>query len=123
MGRARPDDDPLDGPTAARARLAGPLVDLQPLLHRPVAVGRGVVVDGAAAALDRLGEDPPERLVEVALIGRPQRPSRPQRVEPGGPQRLVGVDVADAGDERLVEQERLQPARPPPDPLTEGADA
>src|SRR5919206_66327 len=26
-----------------------------------------------------------------------------------GPQRLVGVDVPDAGHERLVEQERLQP--------------
>ena len=39
---------------------------------------------------------------------------RSQRMEARSPQRLVGVDVADAGDERLVEQERLQlraPAR------------
>ena len=111
MGRPRADDDPLDRPAAARARLAGPLVDLQALLHRAVAVGRGVVVDRAAAPLDRLGQDRPDRLVQAALVGGPERPGRPQRVEPRRPQRLVGVDVADAGEERLVEQQRLEPAR------------
>ena len=38
---------------------------------------------------------------------------RPQRMEPRRPERLVGVDVADAGEERLVEQERLEPALAP----------
>ena len=121
MRRPRPDDDPLDRPSAARTRLAGPLVDLQVLLHRAVAVGRGVVVDRAAAPLDRLGQDPPDRVVEVPLVGRPQRPGGPQRMEPRGPQRLVGVDVADPGDERLVEQERLEPALPPAQPAPEVA--
>ena len=55
VGRPRPDDDPLDRPAAARTRLAGALVDLQVLLHRAVAIGRRVVVDGAAAPLDGLG--------------------------------------------------------------------
>ena len=58
MGRPRPDDDPLDRPAAARTRLAGALVDLQVLLHRAVAIGRGVVVDRAAAPLDGLAQDP-----------------------------------------------------------------
>ncbi len=34
-------------------------------------------------------------------------------MEPRRPERLVGVDVADPGEERLVEQERLEPALPP----------
>ena len=116
-----PDDDPLDRPAAARAGLAGALVDLQVLLHLAVAVGRGVVVDRAAAPLDGLGQDPPDRLVEAALVGRAQRAGRPQRMEPRRPQRLVGVDVADPGEEGLVEQERLEPALPPPQPAPEVA--
>ena len=119
MGRPRADDDPLDRPPAARARLAGALVDLQALLHRAIAVGRRVVVDRAAATLDRLGQDGPDRVVQPSLVGRPERPGGPQRMEPRGPQRLVGVDVADAGQERLVEQQRLEPAGSSPDPAPE----
>src|SRR5438128_471489 len=57
VGRSTTDDDAPDGPTAAGARFARALVDLQPLLHRTVAIGRRVVVDRAAPALDRLGQD------------------------------------------------------------------
>ena len=121
VGRSRADDDPLDRPPAARARFAGALVDLQVLLHRAVAVGRRVVVDRASAAHDGLGQDPPDLVVQVPLVGGSQRPGRPERMEPGRPQRLVGVDVADAGDERLVEQERLEPARPLAQPAPEVA--
>ena len=46
---------------------------------------------------------PRERL---ALRAR-QRPGRAQRMDPRAEQRLVGVDVPDAGDAALVEQERL----------------
>ena len=38
------------------------------------------------------------------------------------PERLVGVDVADAGHERLVDEERLEPAAPGADPLPEDAE-
>ena len=34
-------------------------------------------------------------------------------MEPRPPERLVGVDVADAGQEVLVQQQRLEPAAPP----------
>ena len=119
--RARPDDDPLDGAPAARTRLAGSLVDLQVLLHRAVAVGRRVVVDRAAAPLDRLGQDRADRLEQAALVGRAERADGPQRMEPGRPQRLVGVDVADAGDERLVEQQWLEPALAAAQPAAEVA--
>ena len=72
MRRARADDDPLDRPPATRTRLAGPLVDLQVLLHRAVAVGCGVVVDRAAATHHGLGQDPSHFVIEVALVGRSQ---------------------------------------------------
>src|SRR5207244_3322864 len=49
---------------------------------------------------------------EVLAVLEPHRAGRRERVEPGSPERLVGVDVADAGDTRLVEQERLQRRRP-----------
>ncbi len=48
---------------------------------------------------------------------RRQRVGGAQRVEACPPQRLVGVDVADAGDERLVQQQRLEPRRAPAQPL------
>ena len=38
---------------------------------------------------------------------------RPGAVQPGPPQRLVGIDVADAGDQRLVEQGALEPGATP----------
>ncbi len=54
-----------------------------------------------------------------------ERAGPAQRVEPGAPERLVRVDVADPGDEGLVEQERLESpaaaAKPPPEgPQREG---
>ena len=106
-----PDHDPLDRPSAAWARLSGPLVDLKALLHRAVAIGRRVVVDRAAAPLDGLRQDRADGLVEASLVGRTQRADAPERVEAGGPQSFVRVDVADSGDERLIEQERLEPTR------------
>ena len=105
-----PDDDPLGsaGRSAGTARrCAG---RRQALLHRAVAVGRGVVIDRGAAPLHGLGQDPPDRLVEAPLVRRAERPRRAQRMQPRAPQRLVGVDVADACQERLVEQQRLQAA-------------
>ena len=42
-----------------------------------------------------------------------QRVGGAQRVEPRPPQRLVRVDVADPGDEGLVQQQRLEPGRSP----------
>ena len=119
MRGTRADDDPLDRPSTARAGLAGPLVDLQALLHRAIAVGRRVVVDRAPATLDGLGQHGPDRVVQPSFVGRPERPGGPQRMEPRRPQRLVGVDVADAGQERLVEQQRLEPAGSPPDQAPE----
>ena len=46
----------------------------------------------------------------------------PGAVQPGPPQRLVGVDVADAADQGLVEQRPLDLGVPPPQGGREGVD-
>ena len=61
--------------------------------------------------LDRRREDV-DRLVETAARG-PSGDSTDRRVQPRFPEDLVGVEVADAGQECLVEQERFQAAAPP----------
>ena len=119
MRRARAHDDPPDRPAAASARLAGTLVHEQLFLHRAIAVGGGVVVDRRTTALDRVGKDPAQRPVQPALVARPERSSRAQRVQARRPQRLVGIDVADAGDEGLVQEQRLEPTLPRPEPPAE----
>jgi hypothetical protein len=67
----------------------------------PVVVDRGALrVD---AQLQRLDHGGAQRL---DLCAR-QLAHRPQWVDPRAKERLVGVDVADAGDPLLVEQEGL----------------
>jgi hypothetical protein len=55
MSRTTAHDDPPDR-RPQRTWFAGALVNRQVLLHRAVAFGRGVVVDGAASAFDCLGK-------------------------------------------------------------------
>ena len=61
-------------------------------------------------------------LVQPALIKRPERAGRAQRVEARRPKRLVGVDVADARDEGLVEEQRLEPSLAPAEAAPEVAE-
>ena len=112
MARAGPDDDPPHWAAAPGACLAGPLVHLQPLLHRAVAVGRGVVVDRAPAPLDGLGEDPAQLDEEVALIGGPERllslgVSAARLVDRGLAYVLL---LPEFGEERIVAEVEWRPA-------------
>ena len=50
---------------------------------------------------------PPAPPREGVALRAHERPGGPQRMDPRAEQRLVGVDVPDAGDPALVEQERL----------------
>jgi hypothetical protein len=110
MGRAPTHDDPPDGSAAPVARFAGPLVDLEVLLHRAVAFRRGVIVDGTAAPFDRLGQHVAQADVKPADVVGSEGVSVAQRVQSGAPQRLVGIDVPHAGEEVLVHQQRLEAA-------------
>src|SRR6185295_10925971 len=42
-----------------------------------------------------------------------------QRVQLGVPERLIGVDIADAGDDFLIEQQRLEARAPPEQQLAQ----
>ena len=105
------DHDAAQRPSAPRTGCAGALIHVEELLHLAVALGRGVVVDGRAAPLDALGEHLADGQVEAALVIRMKARGSAEWMQSGAPERLVRVDVADTGDERLVKQERLE-ARP-----------
>src|SRR5205814_6873940 len=102
---------------AARpARLAGPAVDGEIILE-PAAQPRpaDVVADGRAAVLDGPGEYRLDRVAEPVGLGERQRLALAPRVQLCQEARLVGVDVADPGDDGLVEQDGLEGARRPAD--------
>ena len=119
MRRPPAHDDPSYRPRAAFARLARALIDPQMLLHRAVALGRGVVVDRAAAPFDRLRQNVAQGPMQPANVVGAKSVRIAQRVQPRPPQRLVGVDVADPGEEALVHQQRLEPAAAPGEQLRE----
>src|SRR5262245_14855207 len=60
-----------------------------------------------AATSEEVGERLTEMAMQAPQLGRRQRARRPGGVEPGPPQRLVGDEVAHAGQPRLIEQPRL----------------
>ena len=55
----------------------------------------------------RLAEHVADAVEQVGDLGAGQLVGGPRAVQPGPPERLVGVDVADPADQRLVEQRAL----------------
>ena len=92
-----------DGGCAFRAGLASPAVDGEVQLEEPrLAVGVAVVADRRAAPADRLGQPVAHRGPEPPAAGRAQRGRDRPRVDAGGKQGLVAVDVAHARQHGLV---------------------
>ncbi len=106
-------DDPPNRPGAPIARLTCTLIHLEVLLHRAIALGSRVIVDGAAASLNRLGQDIAQRPVKPAGVLRTEALRVAERMDTRPPQRFVGVDVTHAGNEILVEQQGFEPAAAP----------
>src|SRR5689334_1853395 len=103
---AAADDDLLNRPAAVRARLTLPPVDEKLILERaPRAVDMPEVVDRSALGLDPSRERRFDRIAQPLPLWPGEPPGLPQRVDPGAKQGFVGVDVADARDPALVEQE------------------
>ena len=78
-------------------------------------IRRRVVVDRRTAPLHGLAQDRADRLVQAALVRRTERLGGAERMETRPPQRLIGVDVPNARQERLVGEERLETALAPSD--------
>src|SRR5262245_40930256 len=111
MRRPAAQADDGDRGAAARARLALAAVDAKLfLVAARLAVAADVVADGRAAPVDRLAQHLRDRLAQAVGLGAAQVAAAPRGVQPGAEQRLVGVDVADAGDDALAEQHRLDGA-------------
>ena len=120
MGRPLADDDPLDGSSAAEARFAGPPVDSHPLGGEPrLAVRIDVIPIRRSPAGQPLPERGPDAPVQAPNLGFGQGVRPAERMEASPPQRLVGVDVADPGDEGLVEEQGLQACAAAPQALSE----
>src|SRR3954470_13532078 len=99
---------------AAVARLPAAAVHLELVLHRPaIAVRQAVVAERRPLARDADLERLPDRRVQPAKLVPVDRLSRPERVDPRTPERLVDVDVPHAGKRPLVEEGRLDRRTPP----------
>src|SRR2546425_1219419 len=91
-----------EAPPAARAGLAlSPVHEEAVLEGAPRAVGMPEVVDRRAAGVDARLERLHDRVAERLELRPLERAHRAQGMNARTPQRLVGVDVAHAGDPLL----------------------
>src|SRR4029078_10095021 len=115
-GRAAALDDAADGAAAAflSTGFSLPAIHFERMLEASEpAVGADVVAQRGAAGLDRIGEhglhrldQRLDRLRRLAGLGG-ERAGKPHRRDSGAKQRLAGIDVADAGDQPLIDERRL----------------
>ena len=100
-----------DGRTAGAAGLAGPLVDAHPVLEAAwyaVDIVVGLIPGGGAAAVNALGEHLPNGVPEALPHGAGEAGGAAAGAEAGAEADLVGIDLADAGDDVLVHEHMLE---------------
>jgi len=108
VGAAASEGDAADGRGADEAGLAGAPVDAVLELEEAArTIGIDVVGDGGAAEPDGVAEDLDERGAQAGQLGAGETGGLASGAEAGAEERLVGVDVADAVEERLIEQRGL----------------
>src|SRR4051812_19959716 len=112
--RPAPGGDELAHRRAAdRARLALAAVDEELVLEGALdAVGMAEVVDRRTARAEARLERRDDRVAQRGDLAALQRARAAQRMDAGAKERLVGVDVADARDAALVQQQRLDRRAP-----------
>src|SRR4029077_7999281 len=105
---------------AARAKAGFTLPSISAKLvleGAPLAICLGVIAQGRAALLDRLGENAADRLGERFTPGARHRAlvrkrgGRAPRRKPRAKQRLAHIDIPEARDQALVEERRFQRSR------------
>lgn len=100
-----------DGALAGRTGHPSPAIDSVLGLCPPsFATERSVVCERGSAGLDGPPKHFLDRRCQSSDIVTIQGQCRATRIEPGLKERFIGVDVADAGYERLVKQRRLDGA-------------
>jgi hypothetical protein len=99
------------------ARSAGPAIYLQvPLKTSRIPIDSPVTVHGGAHQTDRFFEEFLDVEVQPVQFPDGNGGGQPLGMQPGQIERFVRVDIADAGDELLIEQGGLERPRPPPAP-------
>ena len=108
VGPASGGDHLDDRAPARRAGLAGAAVDEEAVLEGAAeAVDVAEVVDRGPARVDPFEQRRDDGVAQALVLLEREPPGGPQRVDAGAEEGLVGVDVADARDAALVEQEGL----------------
>ena len=108
VGAAPGEGDAADGGCADEAGLAGAPVDaVFQLKEAARAVGIDVIGDGGASELDGVAENIDKRGAQAGEFGAGEARGLAGGTDGGAEERLVGVDVADAVEEGLVEQRGL----------------
>ncbi len=104
-GGAAPDDEFFERGGALAAGFAGAAVDhVLELKEAADAGGVDVIGDGGAAEFDGAGEDLLEGGVEAGELGAGEAPGGAAGADAGAEEGFVGVDVADAVQDGLVEE-------------------
>ena len=105
MGAASSHDDSPDRAAAIAARLAGALVDaVFELKEASHTFCVDVVGDGGATEADGVFQDFAQRHAQPLQLRPGELPGSPSWSNSGAKQALVGVDIANAGEQRLVEE-------------------
>lgn len=107
VGAALADENPLDPGLAAATRLVDLAVDPEVILIPALRVNP---VNGRAAVFEAISEGGSNGPAQRGNLCVLQGVGPAQGMNPGPPQGFVGVDIADPGDKRLVEQEGLEAA-------------
>src|SRR5229473_2216484 len=109
-GRAAGLDDAPDalGAGAAGAGLALPAIDRPAVLEiAELAIGLDIIAQRRPAGLDRLAENLADRGGEPGGTRPGHRCGEPARRQTGTKESFADIDVAEPGDDPLVEQRRL----------------
>jgi hypothetical protein len=97
-----------NGGTAAKAGLAGSLVDGEPLLHLAIAIRRRVVVDRRASRCNCFCKHSDECGMEEECLRCVHARRINEWMEARTPEGFVGVDIPDPRNVALVEKKDLQ---------------
>src|SRR5579872_2956527 len=110
----RTDDRSYDQRSTAVARVARSSVDRKDVLKAALqAIRVHVIVDARSAQVDRALQYVDDRMVQSVNRRFRQRLGRAAGTDPGLPERLACIDVADARDASLIEEECLDRRCPP----------
>ena len=108
MRTALSDNDPADGSPAGGTGFAGTLIDAVADLEKSFsALGVHVVGDRRTSSGNGFGEHGDDGVVELAGAFAADALGERLRMNAGAEKGFVGVDIADAAEESLVEKQRL----------------